>query len=479
MLKWLIPLTLAGAALSGGDAYRDGLKVWRKPGATDGGAACATCHGPDGIELAAFDFDDANVLRRARVHLSEEDSQSVVAFLHTVRERYGFKRLLDPMRDRPLQPMGEVLPGDTPEARDFAFAQELQTRLPALFQGRVETIEQAHEAERQMLELDPASLRIGVPLNRLSEDVAHGNAHASVAQWLPEVAPAVPEKELAGWYAAQDAYLADPTDARLRELIALHERLSPRVAPDGISALSASKYRALLVFGHRLRGGKGGEVGTPGLPNPVWEVGSVARDFVQNEAGQLGFGAELRRRKLAGPKVRDQLGELRVSWLYSGWLLDQGLYRTTPEKSGRRGDWLAESLWLDGPYAVHNVYSVARRQLVISRDPSAWVGLPDRRRLFWDFAALRIGGRHLSLAPKAPEHRKAYMTLTANLFRMNLLLLREDLQKTGVVWLKTNSLANVRELTDFIVIADPASRPATERLRDELLDAITKAKERL
>src|SRR5579871_1569443 len=106
--------------------YREGLAIWRKPGKTPDHAACASCHGPDGLEIAAYNFDDANIRRRAAIHISPEDADKVVAMIHAEREMLGLKILLDPMKDRPFQPGGEVLPGATPEERDNALGVELE-----------------------------------------------------------------------------------------------------------------------------------------------------------------------------------------------------------------------------------------------------------------------------------------------------------------------------------------------------------------
>ena len=90
-----------------------GLVAWRKPGAINYKAACANCHGPDGYELAMYNFDDTDLRRRAKPHLSASDAEDIVTLVHAVREKYGIKKLLDPMKDRPFQPGGEVLPGAT------------------------------------------------------------------------------------------------------------------------------------------------------------------------------------------------------------------------------------------------------------------------------------------------------------------------------------------------------------------------------
>lgn len=466
--------------------YAAGMSVWRKPGATADHAACANCHGPDGLDLAAYAFDDADIRRRALVHLDSDDSQRVVQFIHCVRSRYAIHDLSNPMTDRPLQPGGHVLPGATADERDVAFGRELAARVPSLFQGRINDVRQAKKAAARLLEIDPWSLPIGVPLNRLSEDVAHGTEHASIAQWLPEVMPSVPDRDRARWFSAVDEYLAGPSVASLRKLISLHEQLTTRPNLGGIESLSNFKYRALLVLDYRLRtrrmGGpqpsSGPEIVPPGQPNPAWEVGDLARVLEMQNQRTLGFGSDLEAKKLGGPALRDQLSDLSLAWLWLGWMFDQGMYHSRAGRVGIRGDWLARALWLHGPYPIHNIYSTTRRQLVASFDRTAWLGDPSAQHLAWDYAAVRIGHRFISQIPTDPVQRRLYLSFAANCFRMNLLLLLDELQRTHIVWMRLNCAQNVRELTDFVVMADPASKIETEQLRGKLLGLIQTAEER-
>ena len=132
-----------------------------------------------------------------------------------------------------------MLPGADAQSRDFAFGLELKEKLPRLFTGRIESLEEAKAAEAELIRLSPTSLRIGIPLNRLSEDVVHGAEHASVAQWLPEEPPLVPSASLAAWYAAEDVYLQSPTQAHLHDLLLLHTRLVNANLMLGLGAISA------------------------------------------------------------------------------------------------------------------------------------------------------------------------------------------------------------------------------------------------
>jgi hypothetical protein len=473
-------LTLKAPANS--SAYNKGLHFWRLSGRVENGAACANCHGPDGIELAAYNFDDADIMRRAKVHLSDADSRQVVNFIHAVREKYGMTKLLDPMKDRPFQPGGAVLPGATPNERDTAFGEELKQKLPILFNGRIQTIAQAKEAAKDLLALDPWTLKVGIPLSRLSEDVAHGVEHATINQWLPETPPTISPEKLNDWYAAEDEYLAAPSIPALRKLIALHEQLtfSPAI---GIETVANIKYRALLLLDYRLRTKNTSgpeppvapEIVTPGRPNPAWEVADIARDLEAQNEHTLGMTETLANEKTGPQNTHEQISQLSVSWFWLGWLFDQGMYRSLGGLNTTHGAWLTRALWIYGPYPIHNVYSSTRRQLVASYVPGALLGPPSYNHLRWDYSSLRVGHRYIDLIPKDPTQRKLYLTFTANCFRMNLLLLEDNMRTTGKVWLKPNTISNAKQLTDLIKIADPAHAAEAQREEDTIDKLVDKS----
>jgi len=464
-----------------------GLKIWQKPGAIMGGAACATCHSPDGIELAAFNFDDADITRRAREHLGTEDTRDLVEYIHAMRTRLHLYPLRDPNRDRPLQPGGAVLAGETPAARDLAFGLEIKAKLPRLFDHPIDTIEQAKAAESELLSLSPVSLKIGIPLNRLSEDIAHGNEHASIAQWLPELPPSIPAGELDAWYAEEDRYLGDPSQERLHALIAKNLELVNTSRMPALSAISAIKYRALLIWQDRLRRrtendplSEARDVSLQGGFNAIWEVGEFTRQMINRDASALGMDPETKAKKLAGPALADQEHQLRVSWFWAGWLSDQGLFRTSREDKTKYGLWLSESLSSDGPYPIHSIYANARRQAVISNDPAAWWGEPvSRKRRIWDFSGLRSFAFQTRDLPTDPGYRNLYVTFTANCFRMNILLFKDDTIRTGVVWRKQNARIGVDEMVRFIETEAKGNVNQTETLKRELFSLIDGAKERI
>ena len=137
------------------------LAAWRKLDAK--GQACASCHSPDGLELAVYGFSDADILRRARNHLPPAEADQIVEQIHQLRDAYHISTPLDPMKDRPLQPGGEMLDGATPMDRDKRFAELLANQLQSLFGGPIRSIEMAEQARDEVLEINLSQLKIGIP----------------------------------------------------------------------------------------------------------------------------------------------------------------------------------------------------------------------------------------------------------------------------------------------------------------------------
>src|SRR4051812_27184135 len=72
--------------------FGKGITLFRK--LDNDRVSCGFCHSADGIEIAAYDFGDATILRRATPHLGA-DAEGMVKFIHAVRKRDGIKKLLD------------------------------------------------------------------------------------------------------------------------------------------------------------------------------------------------------------------------------------------------------------------------------------------------------------------------------------------------------------------------------------------------
>jgi Cytochrome C oxidase, cbb3-type, subunit III len=195
--------------------YQNGLKVWRKPGSVDG-QACTNCHSADGVELAIIGFTDDAILRRGQQHLSPEDALTVRDFVHAQRIRLGIAETC--ATDwRPFQPGGKVLPGATNAEQDAAFLKVLQERKLLLATSKIVTLADAKNAFAELQAIDLRQLPIGIPLPRWSEDKFNGPEHRDINDYMPPV-PTVPNKP-SEYFALEDAYLANPTDAGLYKIL--------------------------------------------------------------------------------------------------------------------------------------------------------------------------------------------------------------------------------------------------------------------
>ena len=442
------------------------------------------------MELAVYNFDDATIRRRALPHLGPAGAAQIVGFIHAVRSKYHLVRLLNPMTDRPFQPGGSVLPGASASERDLALARELTPKLPKLFGPPIRDLADARTAASELMRLDPWTVRIGVPLNRFSEDSFHGKEHASLAHWVPDVPRLISDADLPAWYAIQDRYLASPSDANLWAMVAGFDRYTRPMASTGIVSLAAEKYRSLLLLQHHFRLEQLGrhperrpvemeDYPEELAPNPMWKVGETARLFQDASAASLGLDETLMAKKTGGPPFRKQMLDLQASWFWLGWLFDQGLERTTRQIMAARGDWLAEALFNDGPYPIHNVYWLARKQLVMNNVPKAWGGLPNRRRPEWDYLAIQVGNRFRTDMPKDPAQRAMYIRFASNCFRMSLYLMLDEWTTHKAVWYKNAARNHVIALTKFIADFEPETAPETDRLRQSLLAAIEAASEKV
>ena len=194
-----------------------GVTLLRKPDKY--GTACANCHSPDAVELAVIAFTDDDVMRRGLQHVSPDDALDLVDYVHALRLKYKIGATCSKLW-RPFQPGGEPLAGDTPEAREMAFATELEKRQLLVFSKPITSLSEAKAAADELEAVSLRTLPVGVKFPRWSEDAFNGEEHRSFNDWMPG-AGRVP-KEALKWYALHDAYLADPT---IHNLSLIHHTL--------------------------------------------------------------------------------------------------------------------------------------------------------------------------------------------------------------------------------------------------------------
>jgi len=439
--------------------YLEGMKVWRQPDAN--GLACAFCHTPDGLEVASYNFDDENLRRRATPHLGEEGAKKIVAFMHAVRKRYGIKTLLDPMKDRPLQPGGEVLPGGTPAERDLAFAKELETALPTLAAGKVDSLESALRAKDELLALDPRKLRIGIPFNRISEDGFHGMEHATFANWIADTALRF-HFPWEVYFVLQDSYLRDPTDRNLLLIVEFPKLHQEKEYARYAQLMTNDKYRALLVYQHILRSGFAGgsaldqvgpvllgKLGKAGLPNPLLDLGVFADERNDTPFSQFSFPDDTLAKKEKGVTEADQMRQIRLPSLYAGWLMDQGLMRCETCPAPRATRIFTERLLTDGPYPMHDAFAITKKLVTDGFAPEAWNG-SEPQHFVIDYSAFLDRGNFEKFEPKDPEGRAIYRRFVGNSFRMSLFLYEDQESRGKAAFVDDPSAAQIPILTAYL-----------------------------
>jgi hypothetical protein len=459
-------------------AYLEGLTTWRT--ADSAGNACVFCHSPDGIELAAYNFDDANLRRRALPHLGEKGADQIVQFIHAVREKYGLTKLLDPETDRPLQPGGVVLAGETEQQRDYAFSKELSDRLPLLFEGSIDSAAKAQQAKEQLLALNARQLQVGIPFNRISEDSFHGKEHATFAHWIADTALEV-HFPWEVYFSIHDAYLENPSDAEFNRLVHFpdHAQRLYKLSQQ----MTNSKYRALMILTQDLRlraAGKPGlatagpvmlaGLGTKGaLPNPMLELGALATERAATPLSEFIFPDPILQKKTAGPDASTQIKQIRLPSLYEGWLVDQGLQRSATCPDPKATKLVINSLLNDGPYPAHAAFVITKKMLTEGFVPEAW-NQPTPQHFVIDYSTFLSDGNLTKFEPKDAAAKGLYRKFVANSFLMSLYLYQEQLTKDPTQYPGDRSLDQIPAMQIFLKEVEPSSAGKVQ----ELVSSITK-----
>lgn len=438
----LVVLTLAAAftpttatATGDGDApapdaaIATGLIAWRTP--DEHGVACAGCHGPDGLEMASFGFDGGIILRRDDWHIPPAGAASIVAMIHALRDKYGLEAaLLDPMGDRLLQPGDRLIAGATSQERDYKAAlQTFAPQMPTLFNGRVDSILKALRARDELLALDVRNRALGVPFPGLS-----GGATQDVsAVWVTEQ-PRVPKPgSEQAWYALHDAYLANPTEANLWAIYNAVEVLT--TAPPGADAhagaLSAAKYRSLLLAQHLVReqalGTRAPSAMSSRRPIAFLEIPPEAHRLVAIHNPMFAVGNLTYR---SGPNASEALARA-LPWWFAAWTFNPGL----PDVTEGRDVFLQalEGRYGGEPYPIHHRLVRIKMEMTQAYVPYVRLsGQPPQVNAL-DLADAAHGFVYPDDEAGAlffdQAHRTLYHTFSANVRRMQLYLLIHEFNK--------------------------------------------------
>jgi len=233
------------------DAYKRGMVAWRKPDSQ--GAACASCHSPDAIDLAVIAYPDAAVMRRGALHIPADDVLAIRDLIHAQRRRFGIKNPCS-ADWRPFQPGGEVLPGNTPQEQDASLGASLASGGLLLMTEAIGDAEAAKKAFRQFAQLDLRRTPIGIALPHWTRDPFNGSAHQTFDDWIGAV-DFTPN--LGALISASDAYLASASDetyfALERAALGSLGNANAGQFHDWFNNASRGKRRSILLGSHYFR----------------------------------------------------------------------------------------------------------------------------------------------------------------------------------------------------------------------------------
>ncbi|MDQ3232435.1 MAG: hypothetical protein M3Q07_11485, partial [Pseudobdellovibrionaceae bacterium] len=438
-----------------------GLAIWRQQRLDINGidkGACANCHSSDGFELALYDIPDDDIRRRAHNDgVNEADREALVGYFSALRQKYSITSPKSVLNDRPLQPRGTVLPGESKAARDLAFAvSSLRSVAPTLVDVQISTVDQALKAKAELKASRPLDIQIGIPLPRISEDCFRGEEHCTANDWISDL-PRRPKPEMeAEWFAINDRYLADPTDSNLREVLKATDSMTvawknPGEATQGpAGSLGTTKFKALQVTQHLLRRQQlrlfdpakhenpilALEGPGQSQPNAAFFVADFAFDktnTVWTRADQMpafvrqSFG-ETAERPFTNAGVQDQKNQIVQPWWYFGFNGDSSL------SSGTGTEYFFGSLGRDptGGYPLHRYYLFGKR------GTTGFDRVKDSAKMEANNIALAktawkdVGDDDLPRLYATVEARQLYRKLEVNWTAMWMLLMKEQIEKSGL-----------------------------------------------
>ena len=489
------------------EAITVGMLSFRKEGAHR--EACASCHGMLPMDLAIGGYPDGTIIRRALLHVPEEDALRIVDLVHALRAKYGLENRDRAMAFRPFQPGGVPLSAASPAEGDHLFGVQLAEAAPALNGPPINELAKALEARDQLLRINARTFPVALELNRWTEDSFHGGEHASIADWIP-TAPHLPKDDAAKaqLYALHNAYLADPSQDNLLKILKETPALTEVIGEDAQvpSQFSHLKFQSVLLAQHEfmMRALKRPTLEARGahpygtIVNPVWSLADLMRS---NEGpvhactqvrGCLGFSAETT--DGIGPQASMESEFLRIkeSWFYAGWLFDTTLYRSGASNATTSSEYFTAHLY-SLKYLNHLTFVRLRKNLAVAYDPDGNAEEGDVQRIahaqaqnYGYFLAYGRGTSPASLPPEGAP-RELYTRLLANGIRMMFRLVLDDVTRSrsghGLEALKELPKSEIAQFlgfangVDLIAPSEPLSGQAAidRRLIDDVEAALGSA----
>ncbi len=436
-------------------AYERGLQAWRSPDAL--GMACAHCHSPDGLDLALMGFDDADILRRGSMHLTPERSLEVVDFIAAQRLRWGLEVTCDPRETRAFQPGGAPLPAG--EEGELIFAQQVADAGLLIATGEVRSIEEAHQAVDELIAHPAIDFPTPMVFPHWTEDGFHDGTH-SLNDWITNLAFVPRQLDDEGLFALHDAYMAEPTEARIQGLIDMvrdDDAYMPLPALElpGATAVSEGAGNVGLLLGrHKLAAQLSGQhalrnelLGRDDHPvrvdgNAIWRVGIDAfgnfypsdncfgtpGDYDTIDLGCVGFYHDQELEALADMQATPRFG-IGNRWFSMAQMLDPTMtllpYWAAP---------LTTTYPISGFYLLHSSLAVKLTYggpdgLPNEEEDPTVPGVLDHKRMSYSDADFNFGAAF----GWSEEVGAVKKTINENVFRTWLYLMREQLEAGHMV----------------------------------------------
>jgi len=235
-----------------------GIAVWQDQ-LDSRGRSCAECHGgPDAFDLAFFNFTAPDIRRRGTPnHVGAVDTEKIVELVQELRKKYDITNPKDPRTTRVFQPGGAPLPGANPTERDAAFLQALQTKMPTLATGTIDTAAKAETGIAELLAYDMRTEPIGILFPIWSEDMLFGLEHGRITDWIADEGM-IPNNATARATikTAKMAYIADPTEAKfwtMYNTIKNNASVRSTVTDSNQRGLWSDKYFNSLIGSHDIK----------------------------------------------------------------------------------------------------------------------------------------------------------------------------------------------------------------------------------
>ena len=506
-------------------AYQRGLKAWRTPGTVDNNA-CVFCHGPDAMEFAALGYTDAAIYRRAFTHVDQSVVDDVIDMVHALRAKYHIEAPPDPALARPFQPGGEPLPGATGAERDRAFGQELKDMGLTLMGPPINSAADAKKAWTELVGLNLRTLKVGIPMNHYTEDIFNnGDAkptctdfyqcddHGTIADWITDT-PVLDAAKAQALFPLHDTYLKDPSLDNLKAIL--------HAAPRDDVMWFKQKYLAVQVANYLFRQQAGGmpmldKLNNVPFPiekganlNSIWMVGANLRDFIHNVGASLPTGGG----KFAVPAetlpgltrndASEQLQRLIVPWFWLGFSFDPSTMNVEPDYVAEGDEYFTQETFLNnGAAPIHAAFIVSKRtvevmaQATLPRSPNVFpFQHPDLGRFPVTPMTMRSGyfpelanfaeeknfntvnNYQLKFMPTDPEQAALYQTYVANMYRMFMWTLVDELHTTPEIWNPNILKGKINKAEIFLNVPAVAALNGEQdkALIAEARDLVSKAK---